>query len=370
MAPVQYHLGQFPPQQVDWTPLMPLIGPANRALAEYNALLRHIPSPHLLLSPLSKQEAVLSSKIEGTNVTTEEVLEFEAGFRDGLPEAKRDDVEEVINYILALRYCESTLAADRPLSLNLLREAHQMLMRGVRGRDKSPGAFRDAQNWIGAPGCTIEEAAFIPIPQEYLPVGLDTWNDYARADDAPDLLIQLALLHLEFEALHPFKDGNGRLGRMLIPLFLFQKQVLTHPSFYMSGYLETNRDAYIETMRAVSRDDDWLGWCRFFLTGIETEANENCRKAGAIADLYRDMLIQVPEVVRSQHANMVVDFLFDTPIFTAPQFAQKTQLRRHNVNRFVNQLREAGIVVPLREAAGRRSALYAFALLLSIVDGR
>jgi len=234
---------------LDWARLIPLIGPASAGLARYDGLLSAIPNSHVPLSPLTTQEAVLSSKIEGTHVTIGEVLEIEAGSEsDALTQPKRDDAEEVLNYRKALQACVAEMAR-RPLSQHLLRAAHSLLMQGVRGRDKSPGRYRTDQNYIGPKGCTIEEASFIPVAPEHLQPGMDVWEGYLTSVSEPDPLVQLALLHVEFEALHPFNDGNGRLGRMLIPLFLFQRKLLASPDFYMSGYLEANRDDYQERLR-------------------------------------------------------------------------------------------------------------------------
>jgi Fic family protein len=252
-GPVRYHLGGFPPPQLDWAQLVPLIGKANAALARYDGLVAAIPNASVLLSPLTTQEAVLSSKIEGTNVTMGEVLEIEAGADGEVTQPKRDDAEEIRNYRIGLSFAAKAVA-DRPLTPHLLREVHALLMNGVRGRDKDPGSFRNEQNWIGHSGCRIEEAAFVPIPQEHLLAGLDLWAQFASSRSEPDPLVHLAIVHAEFEALHPFKDGNGRLGRMIIPLFLFERKVLSGPNFYMSGYLETRREQYIEHMRAISRD--------------------------------------------------------------------------------------------------------------------
>ncbi len=234
-SPVHYHLGGFPPKELDWSQLIPLIGPANAGLARYDGLLSAIPNANILLSPLTTQEAVLSSKIEGTHVTIGEVLEIEAGGESAaITQPKRDEAEEVLNYRKALRVCILEMES-RPLSQHIVRAEHSLLTQGVRGRDKSPGSYRNDQNWIGPKGCTIEEAHFVPIAPEHLQNGMDEWERYLCSISEPDSIVQLAILHVEFEALHPFKDGNGRLGRMLIPLFLCQRKLLTSPNFYMSG---------------------------------------------------------------------------------------------------------------------------------------
>ena len=371
-GPVHYHLGQFPPPsgQLDWERLAPLIGRANAALARYDGLITAMPNASVLLSPLTTQEAVLSSRIEGTNVTMDEVLEIKAGVDSGADQRTRDDAEEVLNYRAALISASEALLEKGPFSLHLLRATHARLLAGVRGRDKNPGAFRNEQNWIGSQGCAIEEASFVPIPQEHLQSGLDTWATYVADSDQPDPLVQLALVHLEFEAIHPFKDGNGRLGRMLIPLFLMQHGVLSSPVFYMSGYLEARREEYTERMRAVSRDGAWTEWCLFFLEGMIEQAHQNQKKAKKIIDLHQSMLHRVAELTHSQHSGSAVEFIFSWPVFQTTAFAERYGIRRPTAQRIMRCLRDEGILRTLREGAGRRPAIYAFQELLNIAEGR
>lgn len=368
--PVHYHLGKFPPKELDWPKLIPLIGPASAGLARYDGLLSAIPNAHVLLSPLTTQEAVLSSKIEGTHVTIGEVLEIEAGGEsEAITQPKRDDAEEVLNYRKAMRACTAEMK-QRPLSQQMLRTAHGMLMQGVRGRDKSPGSYRKDQNWIGPKGCTIEEASFVPVAPEHLQAGMDEWERYLGATEELDALVQLAILHVEFEALHPFKDGNGRLGRMLIPLFLYQRKLLASPDFYMSGYLEAKREEYQERLRAVSRDDDWTGWCAFFLRGVREQAAENERKARAILALYGRVKEQVVDLTHSQHAIRAIDFLFNTAIFSTPTFLANSGIPRPTANRILKLLRREGLLQTIMEGRGRRAGIYVFRELLNIAEGR
>jgi Fic family protein len=348
-----------------------LIGPANAALARYDCLIAAIPNASVLLSPLTTQEAVLSSKIEGTNVTMGEVLEIEAGADGDVDQPKRDDAEEVLNYRVALGFAANALR-ERPLSPHLLREAHALLLRGVRGRDKNPGAFRDEQNWIGPQGCNIDQASFVPIPQEHLQSGLDTWATYLADAQQPDPLVQLAMIHLEFEALHPFKDGNGRLGRMIIPLFLLQRGVLSSPSFYMSGYLEARREEYIERMRAVSRTGAWTEWCLFFLKGLIEQANKNQERAEQIIALNNRMQREVAERTHSQFAGLAVDFIFSRPVFPIPDFVENAGIPRESAQRLLRLLRggDEPILRTIRQGSGRRPAVLAFPSLLNIAEGR
>ena len=354
---------------LDWAQLIPLIGPANAGLARYDGLLSAIPNAHILLSPLTTQEAVLSSKIEGTHVTIGEVLEIEAGgISEALTQPKRDEAEEVINYRNAMLACIEEMKRELFLQ-EIMRGAHQILMRGVRGHDKKPGSYRTEQNFIGPTGCTLETANFVPIDPNNLRAGMDTWERYARSSTELDTLVQLALTHLEFEALHPFKDGNGRLGRMLIPLFLYRSGLLRSPDFYMSGYLERNREEYHERLRAASRDGEWTQWCVFFLKGIQAQADENAGRARAILALYDRLKEQVPKLTRSHHAMHIVDFLFENPIFRAPVFINNAGIPKPSANRFLNLLREADVLAPLQEGRGRRAGIYAFTELLNVAEG-
>jgi len=368
-GPVQYHLGAFPPANIDWKRLVPMIGRANSALARYDGLISSISNPSVLLSPLTTQEAVLSSKIEGTVVTMGEVLQFEAGAGASLSQPKQDDVEEIRNYRTALRFAANALD-DRPLSPSLLREAHALLMRGVRGRDKTPGAFRTEQNWIGSAGCKIEQASFVPIPQAHLQSGVDAFSAYIGDDSEPDPLVQLAVAHAEFEALHPFKDGNGRLGRMIIPLYLYGRKLLSSPSFYMSGFLEARREQYIEALRGVSRDGAWTEWCEFFLQGVIEQAAQNQKKAKAIIDLNRRMQAAVAQATHSEHAHSAVEFFFATPIFSSSHFVTASRIPRPTALRFLRVLREDGILSTMFRGSGPIPAFYSFSELLDIAEGR
>lgn len=369
-APVRYHNGKFPPRALDLERLAPLIGPANVSLGRFDGLLSAIPNSEILLSPLVTQEAVLSSRIEGTNVTLGEVLEIEAsGQAAAFTQPKIDEAEEVWNYREAVQSCAEELK-HRPLSQQMLRQAHEVLMKGVRGRDKSPGRYRVEQNWIGDRGCSIEQASFVPIDPMQLQSGMDTWETYLRTTDGPDALLQLAILHVEFEALHPFMDGNGRLGRMIIPLYLHQRKLLGSPSFYMSGYLEAHREEYLDRLRAVSRDENWTDWCMFFLRGVREKAEENERKARAILSLYNRLKNQVADLTRSQHAIRAVDFIFQSPIFRGSQFTSNSGIPKASASRILTVLSgDQGPLRLLRAGKGRQPGLYVISELLNIAEG-
>ncbi len=367
MPPVRYHDGRFPPRPLDWSRLIPRIGPAAAAVARYDGMLAAIPNPGVLLSPLTTQEAVLSSRIEGTQATMGEVLEFEAGQSPASPE-RREDIHEILNYRAAMRTAEKLLE-ELPLSLRVVREAHKVLLSGVRGKDKAPGEYRRIPNWIGAPGCTIEEARFVPIGADRLPDAMSTWERYVH-EDAPDRLVQLAILHAEFESLHPFLDGNGRLGRMLVPLFLWQSGLIRRPMFYISAYFEAHRDAYYDRLLAVSRDDDWPGWCHFFLEAVQTQAEDNLAKTGAILGLYEEMTGRMPEMTRSQYAIRALDWIFERPTFRSSDFVASAAIPAPTARRFLWVLRREGVLKEVLAGGGRRAAVLAFPALLNLAEGR
>ena len=224
MTPVRYHSGKFPPQILDLQRLLPLIGPAHAEIARYEGMLKGLPNSSVLLSPLASQEAVLSSRIEGTQTTLTELLTFEA--EGDLPDESTPaklDIHEVLNYRTAL-FAAINLLEEIPLSQRLVRQTHEVLMQGVRGHNKAPGKYRRLPDtcWIGPPGSTIETARYIPCPVEELNSSMDALESYMH-EGALDTLVQLAIVHAEFEAIHPFLDGNGRMGRLLVPLYMFTK---------------------------------------------------------------------------------------------------------------------------------------------------
>lgn len=367
-SPVYYHYGKFPPVKIDWTHLIPLIGPASAALARYDGTLTAIPNASLLLSPLTTQEAVLSSKIEGTQATMGEVLEFEAeGESNKIAQDKKADINEVLNYRKAMWHAIDLLN-NLPLCQRVIREAHRFLLAGVRGQGKSPGEYRKISNWIGPPGCKIENAKFIPISAEQLPDAMGKWEKYIH-EETPDRLVQLAIIHAEFEALHPFLDGNGRLGRMCVPLFMYKIGLIHAPMFYVSAFFEKNRDNYYERLLAISRDDDWTGWCRFFLEAIVEQSRENQIKAAKILKLYEDKKNQIVDITHSQYSIYALDYIFSRAIFKSTDFTSMHEIPEPSAKRILTALREKGILTTLREASGRRAATYAFTELINITEG-
>ena len=367
MPPVNYHYGQFPPENLNWAQLVPYIGPASLALGDFRGLLNAIPNADVLLAPLSAQEAVLSSRIEGTQATLGEVFEFEADGGRHQPPERIQEIREVYNYRHAIHLAAQRLN-DLSLGSELLKEVHSTLMKGVRGENKQPGEFKSLPNAIGPPGCTVETAKFLPIMPDKLDEGMTEWETFLRGDHL-DSLVQLAMVHAEFEALHPFNDGNGRLGRMLMPLFLYERKLLSYPAFYMSEYLEAHREEYYERLLAVSRDGDWTGWCRFFLQALENQARENTRKARAILDLYENRKRWILEKTRSQYGVPSLDFIFRQPIFRSSDFGKDQGLTPRTARRILGEIRDE-LFVELVPASGSRRAILAYKELLDIVEQR
>ena len=356
--------------ELDFRLLLPLVGRANAELARYDGLLQGIPNPAVMLSPLTSQEAVLSSRIEGTQATMDEVLEHEAGLlREG---EKSRDIQEISNYRRAL-YSAREQLADYPIRLNFVLSLHRILLDSVRGQNKSPGEFRREQNWIGPQGCPIEQASFVPPNPLQLPDHLQSWERYLDADDI-DFLLQTAVVHAQFELLHPFKDGNGRIGRILIPLFLYQKRVLSQPMFYLSEYLEGHRDEYYGRLKAISAAGDWNGWIAFFLEALAVQARQNSERVVAIKALYEEMKLAIHKITHSQYTVHVLDAIFNRPIFRTSDLTSQL-LRESGVHDktslgLLRQLRDAGVLRELQPGSGRRPATLCFPRLINLAEGR
>jgi Fic family protein len=360
---------QLPIDDIQWDSLIPLIGKANRSLAYYDGILYGLANPDILLSPLTTQEAVLSSKIEGTQATLGEVLKFEAGEAPA-EESRVMDIEEIMNYRRAMRRAEEELKV-RPFSLNLLKELHSVLLDGVRGKFKARGQFRTTQNWIGIPGTPIEEAQFVPPNPIDMIQYLYDWEKYYHFD-RPDPLVQLAIIHAQFELIHPFLDGNGRLGRMIVPLFLFERKLISSPVFYISAYLESHRDEYVAGLQALSEKTPaaWTRWIGFFLSAMDEQSRENAKKAQAIIDLYNRMKSRIIDLTHSQYAVPLLDCFFDQPVFTSSLFDEKLGMpSKPMVMNMLGRLKSAGILKVVREGSGRRPQILALAELINVCEG-
>ena len=361
-----YEPERLPLSNIDWAAHVTLIGQAQAALARYDGMLQSIVNPLILLSPLTTQEAVLSSRIEGTQASIEDVLAYEAGGEEPSEPTRRADIQEINNYRRAMLVAVESLTT-RPFSLNLLKDLHAILLDSVRGRDQSPGLFRRAQNWIAPAGEPIERATYVPPAWEQVEPAMSNWEEYLHAEEK-DRLVQLAVAKAYLELVHPFRDGNGRLGRMLVPLYLYEHKLLSNPVFYLSGYLEAHRDVYYERLRAISRDGDWNGWIAFFLAATIEQAQTNTAKTKRILALYERLKHEVPDIIHSQYVLQTLDALFDHPVFHSADFMQRTGIPRDSAFRILAALKSSTLIGELRPKSGRRAAILWFPELLEITE--
>lgn len=363
---VQYHYDKFPPLKLDYSQIINPLLEATDALARYDQMLKKMHNSEILLAPLRNQEAVISSRMEGTISTMDEILKFEADNETDTEEAKnvRSDVFETILYQRALRNAQKAIIDGYPLSQHLVKTIHQQLLSFGRGAQKSPGQFKIEQNYLADK--IKQKVLFVPISPEKLTDGLERLFDYINNSNDP-ILVKTALMHLEFEALHPFQDGNGRIGRMLITLLLWSTKTISEPHFYLSGYMEENKDEYIDLMRTVSETNDWEKWCVFFFNAIEKQAVRNLEIAENIKSLYEEMKHIFSDTLSSKWSVNALDYIFTNPIFRNNRFTSNSGIPGPTASRFTRMLLEKELIRTIEEASGRRPALYAFEPLLKLV---
>jgi Fic family protein len=363
---VNYHYGKFPPGNLDYGKFVQSLVRATDALARYDQMLKNMHNSEILLAPLRNQEAVISSRMEGTVSTMDEILKYEAD-HDGESTATpsvRAEVIETILYQRALKSAQKAMEEGYPLSQSLIKGIHQRLLSFGRGASKSPGEFKNEQNYLADK--FKKNILFVPITPEKLQDGLDSLFHYLEHSTDP-ILVKTAVAHIEFEALHPFKDGNGRIGRMLITLMLWHSKTISAPHFYVSGFLEENKDQYIDQMRKVSENDDWNSWCDFFLNAIEQQAIRNLMVAENIRALYEEMKKVFSEILSSKWSVDALDFVFTNPIFRNSKFSSISGIPAASAARFTRLLLEKDLLTTIEEASGRRSALYSFESLMKLV---
>ncbi len=353
--------------KLNFEKLIPIIGKAHYSLSNYNGALQHLINPNILLAPMRTKESTMSSRIEGTQATLTEVLKKEAG--ETYKENKEEDIQEIINYKNAMYFAEKLLSEKPFIHLNMIKKIHCVLLDGVRGNNKACGEFRRVQNWIGAKNSTIETASFIPPAPNEIMDYLDEWEKFVNSDDYTDILIQLAIVHAQFEIIHPFLDGNGRLGRILIPIFLYSKKYLSAPVFYLSEYFEKNRSVYYSHLKLITQENDWQSWVTFFLNAIIEQSNTNMLKIQEILVLYDNMKNIVLETTKSQYTSSIIDTIFSRPIFTTSLFYKEANISNKNTaHSILQKLSDKKILTVIREAKGNRPAMYAFQDLIKIID--
>lgn len=323
-----------------------LISKANNAMGAYKGFLINTINPMLLISPLVSQEAVLSSKLEGTHATIEDFINYDAGNEVSV---SKDEMQEVMNYRSALFYALEKMAPmsddteegmhKLPLSIRLIKSMHKILLDNVRGQTKTPGEFKTEQNYIG----NSNEITFTPLPPELTLDYMSNLERYIHYEEV-DLLVQAALLHCQFEMIHPFKDGNGRIGRLLIPLFLYYRGMLPVPTFYMSAYFEKDRNLYLEKLSAVSKNNDYATWIKYFLEGVIQQAEINTMKAMAMLDHYNAFKEICVSDMSSKYAITLLDEIFKKPMFKAKQIQEAIPGSKGTLYNMLDEFVDKGIL--------------------------
>jgi Fic family protein len=345
---IAHNLPPNPPVAID-DELHDLLSRADRALGRLDGSVQSLPNTDLFVFMYVRKEAVLSSQIEGTQASLGDVLAAEAQVFDPL---RPTDTEEILNYVNAMNHGLRRLS-EFPLSLRLIREIHDRLMQGVRGQHAMSGEFRTSQNWIGPSGATLRDATFVPPPPHALPGLLGSFEQYLHATDRLPVLLRVGLAHAQFETLHPFLDGNGRVGRLLIAFLLCERQVLSKPVLYLSHYLKRHRATYYDRLQAIRVDGDYEGWMKFFLQGVEEvaiEATETARKIVRLREDHRTTLIG--ELGKGAANGLkLLESLYERPIFSVASVASLLNVSSQAANTLTDRLLRLGIV---NEITGRK----------------
>ncbi|HXP62768.1 MAG TPA: Fic family protein [Dongiaceae bacterium] len=349
------------PPKLDWTPrLIRALSDADRLIGKLAGEGGRLPNPHVLMRPFVRREAVLSSKIEGTQATLGELLAAEAG---AVVDRSPEDLREVGNYVVALEHGIARLK-ELPICVRIVRELHEKLMTGVRGHQAAPGRFRTIQNWIGRPGSTPATASFVPPPPDEVEACLAAWEKFLHESELPPL-ITIALAHYQFEAIHPFLDGNGRVGRLLVTLFLIERRVLPTPLLYLSAFFEAARRDYYEGLRGVSERGAWQDWLEYFLLGVARMSEDALSRAARMNARVADWLKQVAG--QSTNAPLrLVELLASNPFITAKGAAEKLGVAFTTAQRAIERLERGGIVKKVSDA--KRNRVYCAQALLDILE--
>ena len=353
------------PPQIHWSDqLLARLSKADRSLAQLAAVGKTFPAPHVVVRPFIRREAVLSSRIEGTQASLQELYTYEAR---QLPLFEEPDTHEVHNYVKALNYGLGRLDA-LPVSQRLIRELHARLMQDVRGELTTPGELRRSQNWIGSPGATIETATYVPPPVEEMKAGLSDFEKYIHAPSDLPPLVQVSLIHYQFEAIHPFLDGNGRIGRLLVSLLLTAWDLLPQPLLYLSAYFEAHRQEYYDRLLAVSQKGEWEAWLSFFLDGVDQQAKESVTRLQRLENIRQEYAERIASERTRATLEKAVDFLIGQPVVTVSQMQEGIELNNYiTAQRYINRLIELSI---LHQLGGRsRNRLYIADEILHAIEG-
>ena len=351
-----------PPLKYD-DELRNLLSEADRALAKLDGIATVLPNPELFVGMYVKKEALLSSQIEGTQASLEGVLQFEANLT---PSEDINEIKEVINYIKALDYGIKRLK-NLPLSNRLIKEIHKILISGARGSHKTPGEFRKTQNWIGLAGANLDEATFVPPPADKVPELMSELENFIHKKDDIPPLIKVALIHSQFETIHPFLDGNGRIGRLLITFYLYWRGILSHPLLYLSFYLKKNREKYYNCLMKVRLNGNWEDWIKFFLKGVKEVSDEASLSAREIIKLKEHLIkMLIEKKIGSGYAVGLIELIFSIPIVTSAEIQGKLGIKsKDTVNSLLKRFAELNI---LQEVSGKkRYKRYMFSKYIEII---
>lgn len=350
------------PPQLNWTPaLATALADASMLVGRLAGEGRRLPNPHLLIRPFIRREAVLSSRIEGTQATLGELLAAEAG---ASVQRSPDDLREVGNYVAALEHGLRRLKT-LPLSLRLVRELHEHLMTGVRGGHATPGEFRRSQNWIGRPGETLAQAKYVPPPPDVLGEHFSHWEKFLHERMLPPL-VHVALAHYQFEAIHPFLDGNGRVGRLLITLQLCERDILPAPLLYLSAFFEATRSDYYAGLRSVSEHGDWEGWVQYFLNGVARQSEDALSRAERINHLLTHWRDELSGQAGTKVALQLLDMIGANPFLTPRGAEDELNLAYNTVIRAIGQLEKLKVLKQVSEA--KRDRVYCAKAILDILE--
>jgi len=354
------------PVKIDYQELLQELTKAHGSIARLDAMISQLPNPSLLERTFLTKEAVLSSQIEGTQATINEVFEYEAeGYKKDDTNKKRD-IQEITNYRLAMRKGAEMLK-ERPLSENMIKELHRILLQSVRGYNKAPGEFRKQLVYVGAHGAGIENASYVPPPVSEINELFSNFEKYLNSKDEQDVLVQIAIAHFQFEAIHPFLDGNGRIGRLLIPLFLYDRKVLSYPLLYVSQYFEEHRPDYYQLLNNISEKGEWIPWIKFFLRALDEQAvkaQDTSKNILGLYQKYKDIIFGFNSI----YALNLLDAIFAYPVFSYKSIKEHVKIRSpQTLITLINKFVEAGIIqqsMPER----KRNKIYAFGELMKMLD--
>lgn len=359
MAYKSFRPSPLPPRIILDDEMLELLTGATKSLATLDALATHIPNMNLFISMYVRKEALLSSQIEGTQATLEDVL-------DPLIEKNANqNVSDVVNYIKAFEFSLERMKT-LPLCNRLLKETHGVLMQGVRGQEKNPGEFRSSQNWIGAQGSTIKNARYIPPNPSDMIEAMSDLEKYMNEDDSLNVLIKSALIHYQFETIHPFLDGNGRIGRLLITLFLLEKGVLSSPALYISYYLKLNRIEYYDRMSEVRSKDNYEQWIKFFLLALKEASEEATDTIKKLSALHEENILKIESMGRqTRTARAIFNYLEKNPIIDIGKTATELDISFNTASSYIDLFVKKGILVQMNNA--QRKRVYAYEEYLAIL---